>query len=234
MNRAAIITGATSGIGKAVAQAFHKNHIRCALTGRNESALKEIASQTNSVYLASDVNAPDLPQRLIDLSIQTYGQCDLLVNNAGTIETGAIESIDVERVTEMVRANVEAAFRFTYVFLKHCKTQGSGHLINMSSVLGTKVRETAGAYAGTKFAVEALSEALRIELSKTDIQITCIEPGLVKTELHRRWEKHPSELMDIPNPLKPEDVADTILYVLSQPFRVRIPRIMVLPKDHVI
>ena len=234
MDRTAIITGATSGIGKAVAEAFYQNKIRCVLTGRNESALREIAERTESVYLTSDVNSPNLPQQLIDLSIKNYGRCDILINNAGTIETGVIESIDVEQVTAMVRTNVEAAFRFIYTFLKHCKMQGSGHLINLSSVLGTKVRETAGAYAGTKFAVEALSEALRMELSKTDIQITCIEPGLVKTELHRRWEKHPSDLMDIPDPLQPEDVANTILYVLSQPARVRIPRIMVLPKDHVI
>ena len=122
----------------------------------------------------------------------------------------------------------------TYTFAKYFKDRDAGHIINISSVLGTKIRETAGAYAGTKFAIEALSEALRIELSKTNVKIACIEPGLVKTELHREWVSHPSEIMDIPNPLSPEDIADMILYVLQQKDSVRIPKLMILPKDHVI
>ena len=72
----------------------------------------------------------------------------------------------------------------------------------------------------------------RLELSKTNVKITCIEPGLVKTELHRKWEIHPSELFNIKNPLTPDDIAETVLYILKQNARVRIPKIMILPKDH--
>ncbi len=82
---------------------------------------------------------------------------------------GPIESIDIERVCAMVRVNVEAAFRVAYTFLRHFRQQGSGHLINISSVMGTKVRPTAGAYAGTKHAIEALSEALRMEVAGSGV-----------------------------------------------------------------
>ena len=132
----------------------------------------------------------------------------------------------------MIRLNVEATFRLTYTLLKRFKKQGSGHVINISSILGTKVRPTAGGYAATKFAVEALSEALRMELSGTDIRVSCIEPGLVMTELHNRWEVHPKESMNIHEPLTTGDIVDTVRFIMNQPNHVRIPKLMILPKDH--
>lgn len=165
-------------------------------------------------------------------ALERFGRCDVCVNNGGILETGTIENIDVDRVCAMVRINVEAAFRLAYVFLRHCVKQGRGHLINTSSVLGRKVRPTAGAYAGTKWAIEALSEALRMELSKTDIQVSAIEPGLVKTHLHDRWETPPAELMGIGEPLRPEEVARVVRFILEQPAHVRIPQMMILPKGH--
>jgi NADP-dependent 3-hydroxy acid dehydrogenase YdfG len=116
--------------------------------------------------------------------------------------------------------------------LKRFKEQGSGHIINISSVLGTKVRPTAGAYAATKFALEALSEALRMELTGTNIQVSCIEPGLVMTELHNSWEIHPKDSMNIHEPLEVSNIVDAVLYIINQPAHVRIPKLMILPKDH--
>jgi len=230
----AVITGATSGIGKAVAEAFHRKQIRMILHGRDEAKLKKIAEKIQCNYVSGDITNPDMPKRLLQTAQEHFNRCDIVVNNAGGIEVGSIEHININKVCEMVRVNVEASYRVIYTFAKYFKEKDAGHIINLSSVLGTKIRETAGAYAGTKFAVEALSEALRIELSKTNVKITCIEPGLVKTELHREWPSHPSEMMEIPNPLHPEDIADTILYILQQKDYVRIPKLMILPRDHVI
>jgi len=230
----AVITGATSGIGKAAAKAFHSRQIRMILHGRNEEKLKLIANETQCNYVLGDITAPGIPELLLQAAKEHFNRCDIIVNNAGGIEVGSIENININKVCEMVRVNVEAAYRVVYTFAKYFKDRNAGHIINISSVLGTKIRETAGAYAGTKFAIEALSEALRIELSKTNVKITCIEPGLVKTELHREWASHPAEIMDIPNPLSPEDIADTILYVLQQKDNVRISKLMILPKDHII
>ena len=157
---------------------------------------------------------------------------DVVVNNAGTMVAGKIDDLDLDKMAQMIDVNVTAAFRMSYVACRHFKAAGAGHLINISSVLGTKVRETAGAYAGTKHAIEALTEALRMELSGTDVSVCCVEPGLVLTELHDAWEVHPRESLGIDPPLAPEDVARSVKFVLEQPPHVRIPRVMVLPGAH--
>ena len=116
--------------------------------------------------------------------------------------------------------------------MKRFKKQGFGHVVNISSVLGTKVRPTAGGYAATKFAMEALSEALRMELRGTNIKISCVEPGLVMTELHNDWKVHPKESMNIHEPLTVDNVVETVRFIINQPDHVRIPKLMILPKDH--
>jgi NADP-dependent 3-hydroxy acid dehydrogenase YdfG len=130
-----------------------------------------------------------------------------------------------------VRVNFEAAVRVAYVALRHFKAHGSGYLINTSSILGTKVRPTAGVYAGTKFGIEALTEALRIEVAGTGIRVGCIEPGLVMTELQDHFEVHPRDMLGIERPLEPADVARVVRFMLEQPPHVVIPRIMVLPSE---
>ncbi len=230
--KVAVITGASSGIGLAVARELHSHGMNLILTARSEDRLSPIKSELQATILAGNITEPSLPSNLLDLAISTFGRCDVVLNNAGIIEVGTIESINIDKVCEMVRVNVEGAYRVAYTFVKHFMAQGSGHLINLSSILGTKVRPTAGAYAGTKFAIEALSEALRMEVAGTRVAITCIEPGLVMTELHRNWSVHPSEGMNIPHPLQPEDIARCVSFILTQPAHVRIPRLMVLPSEH--
>ncbi len=230
----AVITGASSGIGLATAEELNMRGIKLVLTGRNEKKLQEISGRLNAVTVVGDLTDSMVQSKLIQTAFEQYGRCDILINNAGIIEAGAIEEIDIDKLTEMVRVNVEAPFRLIYLFLKEFKKVNSGHIINITSVLGTKVRQTSGAYAGTKYAIEALSEALRMELAGTGIKLSCIEPGLVMTELHRDWEVHPSTGMSINHPLKPKDIAEKVLYLLEQPEYVRIPKIMVLPSDHII
>ena len=232
--RVGVITGATSGIGAAVATALSEAGWQLVLSGRSAEKLTAKASLLGDrvAVLPGDLEDASLPQALLSAAIEQFGRCDMCLNNAGIIEVGPIQSIDIDRVCEMVRTNVEGAFRIAYVFLKHFAETNAGHLINVSSVLGKKVRPTAGAYAATKFAMEALSEALRMELSKTDVQVSCIQPGLVMTGLHDRWETPPSELMGIEEPLLPTDIARMVLFLLDQPAHVRIPQLMILPKGH--
>ena len=125
----------------------------------------------------------------------------------------------------------EIAFRVMYLAIRHFKQQGSGHLVNTSSVLGTKVRPNIGAYAGTKHAVEALAEALRLEVVGSGIRVTCVEPGLVATDLHRDFDEPPSKMQGIDEPLKPEDVARSVMFALEQPSHVLIPRVLILPRE---
>lgn len=230
--KVALITGASGGIGLAVARELRSRGMKLVLTARSAERLAELREELGATVLVGDITSPDLPQALLDLALSAYGRCDVVLNNAGTIEVGPVGAIDIERVCTMVRTNVEAAYRVAYTFMKHFVAQNAGHLVNLSSVLGTKVRPTAGAYAGTKYAMEALSEALRMEVAGTQVAVTCIEPGLVMTGLHRDWPVHPSEALNVPHPLTPEDIARSLVFVLSQPAHVRIPRIMILPAEH--
>ncbi|MFO8084548.1 MAG: SDR family oxidoreductase [Desulfobacterales bacterium] len=230
--KVAIITGASSGIGLAVARELHSLGMYLVLNARREKLLKKVAGQLKAEIIVGDISLPSMPDKLLELALDVHGHCDVVLNNAGIIETGDIKTIEIDKVCEMVRVNVEAAYRVAYTFVRHFLSQGHGHLLNISSVLGTKVRLTAGAYCGTKYAIEALSEALRMELAGTAVGITCIEPGLAMTDLHRDLPEHPSKQMKIKHPLQPEDIARCVRFVLTQPEHVRIPKIMVLPGEH--
>jgi NADP-dependent 3-hydroxy acid dehydrogenase YdfG len=227
-----VITGASSGIGLGIARELRARGVRLVLSARDPMRLSPLAAELGAPTLIADITDPAVPERLLALALDHYGRCDLVINNAGTIEVGPISSIDIDQVCAMVRVNVEAAYRVAYTFIRHFAAQNSGHVINLSSVMGTKVRPTAGAYAGTKFAIEALSEALRMEIAGTGVAVTCIEPGIVATGLHRNWPVHPTVGMNIPHPLSPEDVARCVTFVLTQPAHARIPRLMILPGEH--
>ena len=230
--KVAVITGASSGIGLAVAEELHALGMRLVLNARREELLADAGGKLMAATVAGDITSPSLPGELLEMALKTYGRCDVVMNNAGIIETGPIATIDIEKVCAMVRVNVEAAFRVAHTFVRHFLSQGHGHLLNTSSVLGTKVRPTAGAYSGTKFAIEALSEALRMELAGTAVAVTCIEPGLALTDLHRDLPEPPGKTMGIDRPLLPQDVARCVRFALTQPDHVRIPRIMVIPGEH--
>lgn len=165
-------------------------------------------------------------------TLRNYGRCDVLFVNAGIIESNTIDLIDIDKMCLMLRLKVEMSFRLIYTFLKYFRKIGRGHVIITSSVMGTKTRENSGAYAACNHALEALAESLRMELSDTDIKITCIEPGLVETNLHRDWVIKPKELLNISHALSPEDIADAVIDILNKPDHIRIPRYMILPKGH--
>lgn len=231
-HQAAIVTGASSGIGRAVARELDHAGMRMIITGRRADRLEDLASELSHAHaLAGDLSDVSLPQRLIDAAVERFGRLDVVFNNAGIMDTAAIDTADIERLCANVRVNFEAAVRMAYTALKYFKAQGSGHLVTTSSILGTKVRPTAGVYAGSKHGVEALTEALRMEVAGSGIRVGCIEPGLVNTELQDHFEVHPREMLGMRQPLEPEDIARCVRFMLEQPAHVSIPRMMVLPSE---
>ena len=149
-----------------------------------------------------------------------------MINNAGAFAVGPVEKLDAERVALVARTNVEAAYRVAYEAIRTFKAQGHGDLVNLSSISGTKVpRAGIGWYAGTKHALEALTESLRMECADTGVRVSCIEPGMTQTEIFAE------PITSIPRPLDPEDVAMTIGFVLSAAPHVTIPRLMILPSS---
>ncbi len=228
--KVAVITGAGSGIGLATAQRFRAAGAKLVVNGRRANKLDRLDDGDDVRKIAGDVLDPELAGQLLRCAIDEFGGCDIAFNNAGVMTAGTAVDIDIDKVCEMVRINVEGAYRFAYTFVKYFVERGAGHLINTSSVLGFKVRPTTGPYAGTKYAIEALSEALRLELAGTKVKVSCIEPGLVLTELHNEFPVHPKDLLGIEAPLDPADVAECVLFLATRPDQVYVPRLMVLPK----
>jgi NADP-dependent 3-hydroxy acid dehydrogenase YdfG len=231
-DQVAIITGASSGIGRGVARELDRAGMKLVLSGRRADRLEALADGlSNATPMAGDITDESMPDRLLKAAIETYGQIDVVFNNAGIMDTAPIESADIDRLCANIRVNLEAAVRMAYTALGHFKKQGSGYLITTSSILGTKVRPTAGVYAGSKHGIEALTEALRMEVAGTGIRVSCIEPGLVNTELQDHFEVHPRDMLGMEKPLDPEDIARCVRFILEQPPHVSITRIMVLPSE---
>lgn len=228
----AVVTGSTSGIGEAITSALTNRRNKVVAVGR--SANDKYAPSELIYPFSCDLTVDGEIEKILEYSLSELGAVDAVFVNAGVIESGDIENVDIDKICSMVRLKVESGFRLVYTFAKYFKSKGRGHIFITSSVLGTKTRESSGAYAGCNYALEALAEALRMELSDTDVKITCIEPGLVQTNLHSEWDVHPKELLNISHALQPQDIADAVIEVLEKPDHIRIPRIMILPKGHAI
>jgi NADP-dependent 3-hydroxy acid dehydrogenase YdfG len=230
-DQVAIVTGGSSGIGLACARALLDQGVRVVVGGQRAERLAEIAAPFGGrcVTLAGDITEPAMVAALFARAMDGWGRLDIVVNNAGFMTSGTIEEIDIDLVAKMVRINVEAAFRVMYTAVRHFRVSGRGALISTSSSLGRKTAMEAGAYAGTKHAIEALAEALRMEVAGSDIRITNLRPGLVATELHRDYAVPMTRQRNIDQPLQPEDIARAMLFVLTQPAHVRIPELLITP-----
>jgi len=232
-NKVAIVTGASSGIGQATAQELARAGMKLVLTGRRKQLLDELADQldTEVAVVAGDMAEEALPQRLIDTAVETFGSCDIVLNNAGVMIVGKVQDIDIEAACRMVRVNVEAVYRLAILAMRHMIGQGHGFLINTSSILGTKVRPTTGAYAGTKYAVEALTEDLRMQAAGTGVRVCAVAPGLVETHLQDHFGVHPKDALGIKQLVQPAELARIIRFILEQPDHVAIPHVLVMPAD---
>jgi NADP-dependent 3-hydroxy acid dehydrogenase YdfG len=228
--KVAIITGASGGIGSAVAKELHRAGSSVILTGTDREKLNALAADlAGMAVVAADITDPSVPQTLIETALKIFGRLDIVHNNAGVMRVGPIDTVDVEGLCQMIRINFEALVRLSYAALRHFKGVNSGFLINTSSIAGYKTGPTFGVYDGTKFAVEAFTDALRLELAGTGIRVSAIAPGTVDTGLYAQWDPKTKEYMYSGGALAPDDIARAVRFVLEQPSHVLIPRMLIVP-----
>jgi NADP-dependent 3-hydroxy acid dehydrogenase YdfG len=229
-DKVAIITGASGGIGEATARELRMAGAKLVLVARDQVKLDALATELGeALAVAGDVTDPAMPDRFLAAAVERFGRADVLVNNAGMMHVGKIEDIDLDMMSAMIRLNVEALFRASYVFLRHCRPLDQGYLVNISSIAGLKTMSTMAAYNGSKAAVEAFTDALRLELAGSGIGVTAIAPGTVETNLYRGWEQGAKDYVFSGGSLVPADIARCIRFAVEQPTHMRVPRMLVVP-----
>ena len=229
--KTALVTGASGGIGKAFAKRLAGEGMRVALSDLDEEKLHAVADELGgeTAVFATDITDAGAADRLLADVVARFGSVDVVMNNAGTMVVGGFDEIDLRKVQTMVKVNVQAAFAVGFAALRRFKSQGAGYLINTSSIAGVKSGPNTGAYSGTKAAIEAFTEGLRVEVADTDIGVACIEPGTVDTGLFDEMSSEEKEAFKKGKLLKPEDIAEAAVFILTRPMHVRVPRLLVVP-----
>lgn len=237
--KVAVVTGASSGIGESTAEALAAEGAAVVAAARREDRLRGLVERIEerggrAVAVACDVTDEGQAHDLVRRAIEEYGQLDILVNNAGVMLLSTVGKGLSDQWRQMFEVNVMGLLYATDAAISHMKERGSGHLVNVSSVAGRKVtRDSSGVYAGTKFAVNAISEGLRQELLEDGIRVTIVEPGAVDTELpdhitDRDAREGISGLMKLER-LQAGDVAEAVVYAVAQPQRVSVNEILIRP-----
>lgn len=232
--KVAVITGASSGIGKAIAHELSAAGCHLIVTARRADRLIELCSQLSgsAVPLCADIGDPATAEALLDMARQYFGHADILINNAGMLVSGSLETIDLDGLSQMTRTNYDAVVRTSYVFARAFKQQASGSIINVSSVGAYLSHSSMGAYAGLKQAVEIFSTALRVELKGSGVRVGTIAPGTTATEIFDVLRKSGKLVQaDHTLALDPENVASSVRYMLEQPLNANVARLLLVSSE---
>jgi NADP-dependent 3-hydroxy acid dehydrogenase YdfG len=232
------ITGASSGIGEATALKVAAAGGAVALAARRTARIDELAAKIvegggQAIAVTTDVGEEEQAKAFIDATIEQLGGLDVLVNNAGVMLLGPIQDGSTDDWRRMIHANLYGVLYATHAAVPHLAQQRSGHVVTVSSIAGVRASAGSGVYNATKFGVNAFSESLRQELAPHDVRVTTINPGAVETELrtHLSDEAQAAQRerfadMDI---LQAEDIANVIVYAITQPAYVSLNDILVRP-----
>ena len=185
-NKVTVITGASSGLGEATARMLAKNGAKIVLGARRLDRLRALAAELSlpeDSVVQTDVADAAQVKRLVDRAVQLHGRVDVIVNNAGLMPHSPLERGKIADWDRMIDVNLKGVLYGIAAVLPHMTAQRSGHIINVSSVAGHKVRPGSAVYAATKAAVLMLSEGLRQEVKPYNIRTTVISPGAVASEL---------------------------------------------------
>jgi NADP-dependent 3-hydroxy acid dehydrogenase YdfG len=232
-----VITGASSGIGKAIALKLAAHGAKVVLGARNKDKLAVLAEEIEKTagevkYAAIDVKRKEDLHVLIHTAVSFYGRLDVLINNAGLSELSRIDDLDVDGWEEMIDVNIKGVLYGIAAAIPVFKQQKSGHIINIISTSGIKIVPMQGVYAGTKNAVRTITEAFRQE-SNGEIRITGISPGFVKTDFAENIKNDAMKSVIKENmekmAISPNAIANAVLYAIEQPADVEIGDIVIRP-----
>jgi len=224
-----VVTGATSGIGRATAEAFARESASIVLVGRDEQALAESATAVRQsggkpALCRVDVTADEAPERIVKVAVDTFGGIDVLVNAAGVIATGTLEATTDAVWDKMMAVNVRAPFRLMRACLPHLLAR-KGSVVNVSSVNGLRSFPGVLAYNVSKSAVDHLTRCAAIEMAPLGVRINAVNPGVTVTNLHRRsgmdeaqyaaFLERSKTTHPLGRPGRPDDIAELIVFLAS-------------------
>lgn len=236
-NKVALITGATSGIGKATAEIFAKNNIDLVLCGRRQDRLdalkKELEKEVAVHTLNFDVrNKTTVLEQIEGLPLE-FANVDILINNAGNahglqpIQEGSLEDWDA-----MLDINVKGLLYVSKAIIPKMVAKKAGHIINIGSTAGKEVYANGNVYCASKHAVDAINQGMRIDLNPFNIRVGAVNPGMVETEFSEvRFKGDTAKAAKVYQgfkPLQPNDVADIIHFVVTRPYHVNIADLVVM------
>lgn len=225
-DKVAVVTGTGSGIGEAIATLLHEEGVKVILAGRNKDKLQNVANQLaqDSVKVVpTDVTKKEEVDELIKIAQQTFGGLDIVINSAGQMLSSKITDYQVDEWDSMIDVNIKGTLYTAQAALPTMLEQSSGHLINIASISGFEVTKSSTIYSATKAAVHTITQGLEKELAKTGVKVTSISPGMVDTAITAAY--NPTDRKK----LEPQDIAEAVLYALTQPKHVNVNEITVRP-----
>ena len=221
-DKTAIITGASRGIGKKIAEKLAINGVKIAIISRNLNDLEETANKINSkniLYFKGDVANHNSMKEIVDKIYQTWGRIDILVNNAGITRDKILLRLSEEDWDEVVNTNLKGYYNATKIVSRYMLKNKSGRIINISSVIGQIGNSGQSNYAASKAGIEGMTRALAVELGSRSININCIAPGYIKTDMTNKLDDNILDKMKENIPLNKlgstEDIANLVCYLSS-------------------
>ncbi|MEU4738914.1 SDR family NAD(P)-dependent oxidoreductase [Actinosynnema sp. NPDC023658] len=239
-DKVALVTGASSGIGEATAVALAREGFAVVIAARRVERLKALEERLvgNGARVLSvelDVTDEAACRAAVARTVESFGRLDVLVNNAGVMLLGPVEGADTTDWTRMVSTNLLGVLFLTHAALPHLLA-AKGAVVQVSSTAGRVVRAGTAVYNATKFGLNAFSESLRQEVTQRGVRVVVVEPGIVETELrdhitHQASKDGITELAGSMRQLQPRDVANAVVYAVTQPAHVAVNEILVRPTD---
>ncbi len=229
-----LVTGGSSGIGRAMARAVASAGARVALVGRSASRLGEVASglSSDALPLAADLTKPAEVERVVGEVLGHFGRIDILLPNAGLYIPGDVAEGDPDAWDELLAINVNSVFRLVRTVLPHMIEQGGGHVLVTSSISGHQAIHWEPIYSASKHAIQSFVHGLRRQVAKHNIRVGEIAPGVVLNEL---WGYSDQAAIDAKvesrEGLRSEDVAEAVLFMLTRPANVNIRDLVILPQN---